>query len=125
MSLRSHHRLARIGRLLLVFLFFTQAALAASGCLMPGSGLAKVMAATEKSGCSGEGSMNLNLCLAHCNADSQSLDSGELPVLPPPPSLLVSFAPPVDHSERPTRAVVGVVRTGDPPIPIRFCSFLI
>jgi hypothetical protein len=126
MSLRSRHRLARIACALLMFLFFAQAALAASGCLMPGSGLAKALAAAEKSGCSGEGSMNLNLCLAHCNSDSQSLDTGELPVSTLPSSVVL-VVPPVGCPERLTLAVavVCVERTSEPPIPIRFCSFLI
>lgn len=124
MIFRPRHRLPRIARLVLVFLFFAQAALAASGCLMPGSGLAKAMAPTGKSGCSDERRMNLNLCLAHCNADSQSLDTGELPVSAPPPSVVLAV-PLVDYPERLTLSVVRVERTSDPPIPIRFCSFLI
>ncbi len=124
MIFRSRHRLPRIARLVLVFLFFSQAALAASGCLMPASGLAKAMTPTKESGCSDKGSMNLNLCLAHCNAGSQSLDTGELAVSAPPSSVVL-VVPLVDYPERLTLSVVRVERTSDPPIPIRFCSFQI
>jgi len=124
MIFHSRHRLPRIARLVLVFLFFAQAALAASGCLMPGSGLAKAMAPTEKSGCSEKGRMNLNLCLAHCDADSQSLDTCGLPV-PAPPSSVVLLVPLFDYPEPLTLSVLRVEHTGDPPIPIRFCSFQI
>ena len=44
MTLHSRHHLRQIARFVLVFLFFTQAALAMSGCLMPAAGLAKMMA---------------------------------------------------------------------------------
>lgn len=121
---RSHHRLRQIARFALVLLFFTQAALAVSGCLMPAAGLAKIMAVVETSGCSETGSMNLNLCHAHCTADQQSLDTGEPTALPPLHTvvLLVPTFKYVDHS---TFTVSRVEHTGDPPKPIRFCSFQI
>ena len=122
--LRSRHPIRQIARFVLVFLFFTQAALAASGCLMPAAGLAKVMAEVETSGCSEAGSMNLNLCHAHCTADQQSLDTGELPPLSPLHAAVV-VVPPFEYVEHPRFTVARVEHTGDPPKPIRFCSFQI
>jgi hypothetical protein len=125
MILRSSHRLFRIARVLLVCLVFTQAALAASGCFMSSAGFANVAATAETADCDDTGSMNLNLCLAHCSADSQSLDANVLPVVAPPPALLL-VVPLAIHSELPPRPrFTSVERTSDPPIPIRFCSFLI
>jgi hypothetical protein len=107
-----------------VLLFFTQAALAMSGCLMPAAGLAKIMAAVETSDCSETGSMNLNLCHAHCTADQQSLDTGEPTPLPPQLAVIL-VVPSFEYIEHPTFIVSRVEHTGDPPKPIRFCSFQI
>ena len=124
MMLRPRHRIRQIARFVLVFLFFTQATLATSGCLMPAEGLAKVIAAVVTSGCDEGSGMNLNLCQAHCTADHQSLDTGELPPLSPQ-HVLVLVVPPFEHAEHPTFTVARVEHTGDPPKPIRFCSFQI
>ena len=124
MIFRPRHRIRQIARFVLVFLFFTQAALAMSGCLMPAARLAKVMAEVEASGCSDSGSMNLNLCQAHFTAEHQSLDTGELPALSPP-HVAALVVLPFEYIEHPTFTVVRVQHTGDPPIPIRFCSFQI
>ena len=124
--LRSRHPIRQIARFVLVFLFFTQAALAMSGCLMPATGLAKVIAEAETSGCCEAGSMNLNLCHAHCTAGHQSLDTGELPPLSPlHPAVLV--VPPVEYAAQPTFTfnVSRVEPMGDPLKLIRFCSFQI
>jgi hypothetical protein len=124
MMLFSRHRLRQIARFVLVFLFFTQAALAMSGCVMPAAGLAKMMAEVETSGCDDAGGMNLNLCHAHCTADQQSLDTGEpAPLLPLLTVVLV--VPSFEYVEHPTFTVARVEHTGDPPKPIRFCSFQI
>ena len=120
----SRHRLRHIACFVLVFLFFTQAALAVSGCLMPVAGLAEVMAEAETSGCNEAGGMNLNLCQAHCTADHQSLDTGELPPLSPLHAAVL-VVPAFECAEHSTFTVVRVEHTGDPPIPIRFCSFQI
>jgi hypothetical protein len=124
MTLSLRHRIRQIARLVLVFLFFTQAALAMSGCLMPAAGLAKVMAEVESSDCDDAGGMNLNLCHAHCTADQQSLDTGEpTPFLPLLAIVLIVLS--FEYVEHPTVTVARVEHTGDPPKPIRFCSFQI
>jgi hypothetical protein len=121
---RAHLRFRQVARLVLVFLLFTQAALAVSGCVMPVSGLAKVIAAAGDSEFCKMGSMNLNLCQAHCTADHQSLDTGE-PVPLSPSHQAVLVVPLLEYAAHPTITVVRVEHPGDPPIPIRFCSFQI
>jgi hypothetical protein len=124
MRLGSHYRRRRIAGFALLSLLFTQAALAAmSGCFMSDALMAKAIASVETSGCAG--GMNLNLCLAHCTADHQSLDTGAPPVLALPPSVVL-VVPAVDSSEPHfVFSAVRLERSGDPPIPIRFCSFRI
>ena len=124
MTLSSRHCIRQIARTVLVFLFFTQAALAMSGCLMPAAGLAKVMDEVQTSDCNNAGSMNLNLCHAHCTADQQSLDTGELP-LTSPLLAMVLVVPLLKYKEHPSFIISRVENTGDPPKPIRFCSFQI
>ena len=126
MTLRSRHNIRQIARVALVFLLFTQAALAMSGCLMPAAGLAKVMAEVETSDCNESSGMNLNLCHAHCTADAQSVDTGEQPPLSPLHAVVL-VVPPIEYTAHPafTFNLARVEHTGDPPRPIRFCSFQI
>ena len=126
MIFHSRRRIHQIARFVLVFLVFTQAALAMSGCLMPAEGLAKVIATAVNSGCDEGSGMNLILCQAHCTADHQSLDTGEpLPLLPLHTAVLI--VPPIEYAAQPAFSfnVLRVEHTGDPPKPIRFCSFQI
>lgn len=120
-QLRSRWWLSSVGRYVLALLLFSQAALALSGCMMPSGGFPQ-MAASAESGA--DGGMNLNLCLAHCSAGDQSLDLNLLPPIAPPstPMLFVLSGEP--HEQRPL-FVERLERATDPPIPIRFCSFLI
>ncbi len=124
MIYRAHHCLRQIARFVLLFLLFTQAALAVSGCMMPVSSLAKVIAAAGDSECCKMGSMNLNLCQAHCTADHQSLDTGE-----PPPSpeahQVVLVIPVLEYARHSAAAFVRIEYCGEPAISIRFCSFRI
>lgn len=117
----SRYRLRQVARLVLALLLFTQGALAASGCVMPGASMVKAVAAGNCPDREKRSGMNLNLCLAHCGADQQSLHTAELPALASPPAvfLVVPAAPPA-QSFAPT--VFDIERSGDPPIPIRFCS---
>jgi hypothetical protein len=121
MILGSHCRLRRIARLALVLLFFAQAALATmSGCFMSDARMAKAIASADTPACAG--GMNLNLCLAHCNAERQSLDTGEPPVLAPASSVVLVVPVAEPPARRPIFPAARLQRSGDPPIPIRFCS---
>lgn len=121
---RSRRRLGRIARLLLVALFCTQAAFAASACLMPSAKLAQAMAAMEQSECDDVRGMNASLCHAHCTSEDQSLDAGGQPVVAAP-SLPVLVVPSIQQPKHTPYSAVHIERSTDPPIPIRFCSFLI
>lgn len=121
----SYRFVVRIARALLLFLFFSQVALAASACLMPSSELDKVFSQPKHS-CCDEPGMNANLCVAHCTADSQAHDQSSFSV-PVVPQTLGSFMV-VPVIERPTivaKPASLLPRATAPPIPILFCSFLI
>lgn len=122
----SRRRIRQTARFVLAFLFFTQAALGMSGCLMPADGLAKVIATAMTSDCDEASGMNLNLCQAHCTADHQSLDKAELPPLSPLHTAVL-VVPPIEYAAQPAFCfnVPRVEHTGDPPKPIRFCSLQI
>lgn len=124
MTLRSHRRIGQVARFVLACLLFTQAALAANGCLMPAGKLANVLAAADASGCDESSGINLNLCHADCTADHQSLDTGE-PVPLSPPQAAVLVVPLFPFLAHPIFNTVPVEYTGDPPKLIRFCSFQI
>jgi hypothetical protein len=106
-------------------MLFGQAALAYNACLAPPNQLAKTLTHTQQSDCD-DAAMNANLCVAHCTADSQTLDhpSCAVPVdltaadvylvVPVPERLRI--APPIS-ALRPVAIA--------PPIPILYCSFLI
>lgn len=125
MTFHSYRSLVRIARALLLFLFFSQVALAASGCLMPSSELAMALNQAKHT-CCDESGMNANLCIAHCTADSQTHEqySFTVPVIPP----AVGPYMVVPDIERPTIVATPqsvLPRATAPPIPILFCSFLI
>lgn len=91
---------------------------------MPAAERAMIVAKVEISDCNDADRMNLNLCHAHCTADQQSLDTGE-PTRLPPQFAVILVVPSFEYIERPTFNVACVEHTGDPPKPIRFCSFQI
>ena len=93
---------------------------------MPADGLVKVIATAVTSECDEGSGMNLNLCQAHCTADHQSLDTGELPPLSPLHTAVL-VVPLIECAAQPAFSlnVPRVEHTGDPPKLIRFCSFQI
>ncbi len=107
---------------MLCAMLFAQAAVAASACLRPLS--APSTAGTQQSAhCEAQQEAGLNLCLYHCADQSDRytpqpvIPAATLPVLS---ITQTAFVP--DVSLRPR---VATAATHDPPIPIRFCSFLI
>ena len=122
---RSYRYVVRIARALLLSLFFSQVALAASGCLMPSSELTQVLSQAKHT-CCDESGVNSNLCIAHCTANSQTHDQYSFTVQAVPPATgRFMVVPAID---RPTivatpQSVLPCAAT--PPIPILFCSFLI
>ncbi len=107
---------------MLCAMFFAQAAVAANACLRPLS--APSTAGTQQPAhCETQQEIGLNLCLYHC-AD-QSDQHAPQPILPsatPPVLSIMQTAFATYVSPRPR---VVTAATHDPPIPIRFCSFLI
>ena len=125
MRFRSYRFVVRIARALLLSLFFSQVALAASGCLMPSSDLAKALSQANQS-CCDESGMNVNLCIAHCTADSQTYDhySFTVPAVPPATGPF-TVVPVIDRPTIVAASQSVLPRATAPPIPILFCSFLI
>jgi hypothetical protein len=116
-------RLLRNGAFFVLFgVLFAQAAVAANACLRPLS--APAMAVAQPSAhCKAQQQVSLNLCLYHCADQSDRytpqpvIPAATLPVLS---ITQTAFVP--DVSLRPR---VVTAATHDPPIPLRFCSFLI
>ncbi len=125
MRFRSYRSVVRIARALLLSLFFSQVALAASGCIMPSSDLAKALSQANQS-CCDESGMNANLCIAHCTADSQTLDHYSFTGPAVPPATGAFMVVPVIERRTIVATPQSVLpRATPPPIPILFCSFLI
>ncbi len=110
-------------RIVLLGVLFAQAAVAASVCLTPSSMRAQPVASAAASHCEQSDEISLNLCLYQW-AD-QTDQSATLAVIAVPLAavLTVPDAAPCLLS-RITPLVSGSAGHG-PPIPIRFCSFLI
>jgi hypothetical protein len=125
MRFRSKRCASRIARALLLFMLFTQAALAYGACLAPSNQLAETLSQAQQSDCD-DLAMNANLCVAHCTADSQTLDhhSCNVPVVV---SAVGAFVV-VPVFQRPEIAAAPsslLPAATAPPIPILYCSFLI
>lgn len=110
---------------MLVCLLFAQAAIATSGCLMTNSGLDAVISVADRSDCAGSGTMNANLCLAHCSASDQSVGTTSLALAVPTSLAPVLLAARTEPHFIPELCAARIERATDPPIPIRFCSYLI
>ncbi len=116
-------RLLRNGAFFVLFaVLFAQAAVAANAYLRPLS--APVTAGTQQSAhCEAQQKVNLNLCLYHC-AD-QSDQHTPQPVIPAATQSVLTITQTAFVSDVSLRPRVATAATHDPPIPIRFCSFLI
>ena len=115
----------------LLSLLFMQMAVAGYACPGTGSKVAEAAAMADAGmPCAGAMSMNIddeqpNLCHAHCQADSQSAHTYQLPslaavdALPTAPALQVA---PLPFVEAPPQAP-HLRRTTAPPLSIRNCCF--
>lgn len=125
----SRSALKSMARLALAAMLFTQAALASAACESAWRAPALVIALAQH-GAGGENChdlrINMNLCLAHCLGDDQSLDK---PVVKVPaffiaPILLVPVVPiSMDQARIPQRRAAP--HAAGPPPRILFQSFLI
>lgn len=107
---------------LLIASLFAQGAIAASGCLMPGSSLSAVIAGASNPHCDSS-KPNPNLCLLQ-SAD-QSDNSGAQPAVTPAPVVVMLLLPaqPAIALPRQNRPAHGAFT--DPPITLRNCCFRI
>ncbi|MBX9812172.1 MAG: hypothetical protein K2Y16_11265 [Burkholderiales bacterium] len=109
----------------LLALGFTQMVSAAQPCMQPVMTVSDAFVTASEDSCHHSDSANAGLCLKQCIGGDR-LSSTILPVVAPPPMMPVLILPlPTDGARS---RVVAAARAGlvvDPPIPIRFCSFLI
>lgn len=106
-----------LSRAVLALMLLTQFALAAQACTMAGS--VPAMAFGEQP-CDS----NANACLADCTKENQSASHAELPVFVLPQLAVLTLPELPARKAEATRTDNSAVFSSDPPIPIRFCSFL-
>ena len=117
-----HIRRAGI-RIVLLGVIFAQAAVAANACLTPSSVPAQSAANAVSSYCERSDEMSLNLCLyQYADQTDQSLTP---PVVAAPAVAILTVSNAAQCLLPWISPVVGGYPGHDPPIPIRFCSFLI
>lgn len=118
-----------LARLALAAILFAQAALVFAACELasraPALAIASAVERIEGATCH-EQEMNLNLCLAHCLGDDQSLDKPlvKVPALSAVPVLIVAQMPVSLHRARVHRSR-AVPHAAGPPPRILFQSLLI
>jgi hypothetical protein len=110
-------------RLVLLAVFFAQAAVAANACLTPSSMRAQPAANAVSSHCEQADEISLNLCLYQW---ADQTDQCTTPPAIAEPIAAVLTVPDAAQCLLPWISPIIVGDAGhDPPIPIRFCSFLI
>src|SRR5450759_4014183 len=117
-------RIRRAGiHIVLLGVLFAQAAVAANACLTPSSMRAQPAANAASSHCEQSDEISLNLCLY------QWADQTDQNVTPPAIAAPIAAVLTVPDATQYLLPWISPVIAGDaghdPPIPIRFCSFLI
>jgi hypothetical protein len=117
-------RMQRAGiRLVLLAALFAQAAVAANACLTPSSMRAQPAANAAASHCELSDEISLNLCLYQW---ADQTDQSTTPPVVAAPLAAVLTVPVAAQCLLPWISPLVAGNAGhDPPIPIRFCSFLI
>ena len=110
-------------RLVLLAALFAQAAVAANACLTPNSMRAQPAANAASSHCEQSDGISLNLCLYQW-AD-QTDQSTTPPAIAAPIAAVLTVPDAVQCLLPWITPIVAGYAGHDPPIPIRFCSFLI
>lgn len=125
-------KLRFVARVLVLFALGTQLSLAVNaGFLFAPTQKNETSAQTNAApSCHGTGNANADTsrrnCRLHCITDAQSVANGDIPQLPPSLEGLPALA--LQTMPLKIRIALGSWRDAfstDPPIPIRFCSFLI
>lgn len=131
----THLHLRKLARATLALLLFAQGVVAAQACVMaeanPVQAFAPAMEemamqGAEHMSCHEQPAENKNACLVHCTqADQISAEQAAPVFMPSSTAVLVVDAPAVQTSNIPRCNVAQVAFNSGPPIPIRFCTFLI
>ena len=117
-------RIRRAGiHIVLLGVLFAQAAVAANACLTPSSMLTHSMANAAASHCEQSNEISLNLCLYQW---ADQTDTSTTPPVVAAPLAAVLTVPDSAQCLLPwITPIIAGYAGHDPPIPIRFCSFLI
>lgn len=111
--------------IVLLALGFTQMAVAAEPCMQPVMTVADAFVTAGEDDCHHPDVATANLCLKQCIGGDRVFFS-TLAVVAPPPMMPVRMLPlPTDGAHSRGMAMARMDIIVDPPIPIRFCSFLI
>lgn len=111
--------------MVLLALGFTQMALAAEPCMQPAMIATDAFVTAGQGDCHHPSAGSANLCLKQCVGDDRVSFSTPAVVAPPPMMPLLMLPLPTDGTHARGMAMARVDIMVDPPIPIRFCSFLI
>jgi hypothetical protein len=118
-----------LARLMLGLVLFAQGIVAANACVTTNVSPARVYVAMnedEATPCHQEKDINANACLSHCTQlDQISLDQHNTPLAAPSSVIAWVFIQPQAQRICPAATPERQVLNTGPPIPIRFCSFLI
>ena len=109
-------------RLVLLAVFFAQAAVAANACLTPSSMRAQPAANVASSHCEQSDEISLNLCLYQW---ADQTDQSMPPAIAAPIAAVLTVPDAAQCLLPWISPIVSGYPGHDPPIPIRFCSFLI
>jgi hypothetical protein len=124
MSLKQSSR-TFVAWIVLLALGFTQMALAAEPCMQPVMTAADAFVTAAQDDCHHPDVASANLCLKQCTGGDR-VSFSTLAVVAPPPMMPVLMLPlSTDGARSRGMAMARVDIIVDPPIPIRFCSFLI
>ena len=117
-------RIRRAGiHIVLLGVLFAQAAVAANACLMPSSMRTQPAANAASSHCEQSDEISLNLCLYQW---ADQTDQSTTPPMVAAPLAAVLTVPDAAQCLLPwITPIIAGYAGHDPPIPIRFCSFLI
>ena len=108
--------------LMLALLLFAQAAQAALPCLTAGSD--PVMAYSDHDDEACRHTANPNACLTQCNDAAQPASHGDLSALAAPLTAVLTVPQPLPARVAYSCDAVGLRVAPDPPISIRYCSYL-
>ncbi len=118
-----------LSRLMLGLVLFAQGIVAANACVAPGASPAQAYVIEQNAGatpCHDEELSTANACLGHCTQpDRISVDQHNVSIAAPVSVISWATIQPQAQSMRLAISPEYLALNTGPPIPIRFCSFLI